>query len=64
MFDMAHDAALGIPVENGTYPEGEEGIQKSIAVICKKIREGLATAIMKSYAGNVLKQEGFASKPP
>lgn len=61
MFDAAHDAALGVHVEHGTYPEGEEGIQKSLRTICRKIREGLATAVMKSYAGNVLKQAGFPS---
>lgn len=61
MYNSAHDAALGVPVENGTYPEGEEGIQKSLNEICRKIREGLATAVMKSYAGNVLKQAGFPS---
>jgi hypothetical protein len=59
MFGPQHDAALGIPVTNGTYPEGEEGIQLSLRTICKKIREGMATAVMKSYAGNVLKTAGF-----
>lgn len=59
MFDAGIDARTGIPVVNELYPEGEAGIQKSLGVICKKIREGAATAVMKSYAGNVLKQAGF-----
>lgn len=59
MFTAADDAAVGIPVVTGAYPEGEEGIQKSLAVICKKIYEGAATAVMKSYAANLMKQSGF-----
>jgi hypothetical protein len=53
------DVGAGIPVVVEPYPEGEEGIQKSLAVICRKIREGMASAAMKSFAGNVLKLYGF-----
>jgi hypothetical protein len=59
MFSAETDKAVGIPVVNEVYPSGEQGIQKSLGVVCKKIREGAATAVMKSYAGNVLKQAGF-----
>lgn len=59
MFDASHDAALGIPVQHGHYPDGETGIRKSVNAICQKIGQGKATAVMKSYGGNVLKQAGF-----
>lgn len=59
MFTPADDQGLGIPVVNESYPDGEAGIQKSLAFICKKIREGAPTAIMKSFAGNVLREAGF-----
>jgi hypothetical protein len=53
------DKIAGLPVATEAYPEGEEGIQKSLAAMCRKIREGMSTAVMKSFAGNVLKQYGF-----
>lgn len=56
MFTAETDRSLGLPVVHEPYPEGEAGIQKSIAVICTKIREGMVTAVMKSFAGNVLRQ--------
>lgn len=59
MFGAGADLGAGIPVVNGVYPEGEAGIQKSLHVMCRKIREGMATAVMKSFAGNVLKEYGF-----
>lgn len=59
MFSAETDKAVGIPVTNEPYPSGEPGIQKSLGVVCKKIREGAATAVMKSYAGNVLRQAGL-----
>lgn len=59
MFGAASDIGAGIPVVNEVYPEGEEGIQKSLSVMCRKIREGMPTAVMKSFAGNVLKEYGF-----
>jgi hypothetical protein len=59
MFTAADDAALGLKVEHGVYPDGEEGIQKSLVTICRKIKEGCVTAVMKSYAGNLMKENGF-----
>lgn len=60
MFTAADDAnVLGLPVKHEAYPEGEEGIQKSLATICEKIREGAQTAVMKSYAANLMRQAGF-----
>jgi hypothetical protein len=59
MFNEATDMMLGIPVVHSAYPDGEEGIQKSISVICEKIREGAPTAAMKSFAGNMMKEAGF-----
>jgi hypothetical protein len=59
MFNEATDMMLGIPVVHSAYPDGEEGIQKSLAVICEKIREGAPTAAMKSFAGNMMKEAGF-----
>lgn len=58
MFSAETDRSLGLPVVHERYPEGEEGIQKSIKVVCTKIREGMITAVMKEFAGNVLKQTG------
>ncbi len=55
------DARAGIPVKREPYPEGEPGIQKSLAEIARKVREGASTACMKSFAGNVLKQAGSPS---
>jgi hypothetical protein len=57
------DAQLGVPVQRSAYPEGEEGIQKSLSVMAQKIREGYSTAAMKSFAGNVLRQMGFPKTP-
>jgi hypothetical protein len=59
MFTAAHDAAAGIPVVNEVYPPGEKGIGKSLETMCRMIREGSATAIMKSFAGNLLRQAGW-----
>jgi hypothetical protein len=56
MFTAETDRSLGLPVVHEPYPGGEAGIQKSIATICTKIREGMITAVMKSFAGNVLRQ--------
>jgi hypothetical protein len=56
------DQQLGLPVVRERYPSGEDGIQKSIKTICTKIREGMATAVMKSYAGNVFRQSGTLQK--
>ncbi len=56
MFSAETDRSLGLPVVHEPYPDGEAGIQKSIKTICTKIREGMVTAVMKSFAGNVLKQ--------
>ncbi len=58
MFTAETDRSLGLPVVHEPYAQGEEGILKSIRTICTKIREGMATAVMKSYAGNVLQQSG------
>lgn len=59
MFSAETDRGLGLPVVHGVYQEGEAGIVgQSIPTVCKKIREGMVTAVMKSYAGNVLKQAG------
>lgn len=60
MFTHAADIGAGIPIEAVPYQEGNAGIVKqSLPTICKKIREGMQTAVMKSFAGNVLKQAGF-----
>lgn len=60
MFGASRDIAAGIPVTNEVYQEGEAGISKqSLPTMCRKIREGMATAVMKSFAGNVLKEYGF-----
>lgn len=56
MFTAETDRSLGLPVVHERYPSGEEGIQKSIKTICTKIREGMVTAVMKEFAGNVLRQ--------
>jgi hypothetical protein len=56
MFTAETDRSLGLPVVHERYPDGEEGIQKSIKTICTKVREGMVTAVMKEFAGNVLKQ--------
>ena len=61
MVSAADDMAQGIPVERSEYPEGEAGIQKSLRKMCVKIREGATTAIMRSYAGNLLQQAGSPS---
>lgn len=61
MFSAQDDASAGIPVVHEAYPDGEAGIQKSLRVICQKVSEGAKTSVMKSYAGNVLKQAGFPS---
>jgi hypothetical protein len=59
MFTAETDRSLGLPVVHMPYKEGEAGIsEQSIPTICKKIREGMITAVMKSYAGNVIKQSG------
>jgi Transglutaminase-like superfamily len=55
----ASDRALGIPVDRHAYPPGEKGIVHSLEVIARKVRAGSSTAVMKSFAGNVLKQAGF-----
>lgn len=59
MFTAQDDAGLGLPVVHEPYPDGEEGIQKSLAAMCVKIREGAPTAAMKSFAGNMMKDAGF-----
>lgn len=60
MFGPHSDRAAGIPVVNEVYMSGEAGIaRQSLPVMCRKIREGMATAVMKSFAGNVLKEYGF-----
>jgi hypothetical protein len=59
MFSHADDIRAGVPIVTETYADGEPGIQKSLAEICRKVREGAPTAVMKSFAGNVLKQAGF-----
>ena len=48
------DARAGIPVTREPYPEGEDGIQMSLADIARRVRQGGSTAAMKSFAGNVL----------
>lgn len=61
MFTQADDAGLGVPVVHEPYPDGEEGIQKSLAVMCMKIRDGAPTVAMKSFAANLMKAAGFPS---
>lgn len=57
---VARDRAAGIPVTNEVYRPGDAGIsEQSLPLMCRKIREGMATAVMKSFAGNVLKEYGF-----
>jgi transglutaminase-like putative cysteine protease len=51
--------AAGINFQRESYPEGEEGIQKSLRAICQKVREGAPTPVMRSFAGNILRQAGF-----
>lgn len=41
------------------YGDGEQHIQYSLEQIAQRTREGYDTAVMKSFAGNVLKQYGF-----
>lgn len=53
------DDNAGVRVVRESYPEGEAGIQKSLRTICAKVREGAPTPIMRSFAGNVLRQAGF-----
>jgi hypothetical protein len=60
MFGAHSDRAAGIPVTNEVYHSGEKGIAgQSLPMMCRKIREGAPTAVMKSFAGNVLKEYGF-----
>lgn len=61
MFDPSVDIALGIPVEHRAYADGEAGIQDSLKMICKKVRQGMTTAAMQSFAGNVLVRAGAPS---
>lgn len=53
------DDNAGARVVRESYPEGEAGIQKSLREICARVREGAPTPIMRSFAGNVLRQAGF-----
>jgi len=59
LFTAADDAKLGVKVVHSRYPDGEEGIQKSLATICQKIRDGAPTAAMKSFAANVMREYGL-----
>ena len=48
-----------IPYVREPYPDGEAGIQKSLQTICAKVREGAPTPLMRSFAGNILRQASF-----
>lgn len=55
----AQDAALGVPIERTTYADGDAGIVgQSIPGICRRIREGMTTAVMQSVAANALLEAG------
>jgi hypothetical protein len=43
------DDSAGTPVLREPYPEGEAGIQKSLVMICQKVREGAPMPIMRSF---------------
>jgi hypothetical protein len=48
-----------VPFLRQPYPDGEEGIQFSLAKICEKVRETAPTPIFRSFAGNMLRQAHF-----
>jgi len=53
------DDNVGARVVRESYPDGEAGIQKSLQTICAKVREGAPTPLMRSFAGNILRQAKF-----
>jgi transglutaminase-like putative cysteine protease len=48
-----------VPFLRESYPDGEDGIQKSLAKICEKVRESAPTPVFRSFAGNILRQALF-----
>jgi hypothetical protein len=55
----ADDVRAGVKVKRRRYPDGEEGILMSLSEICRLAREGSITAVMRSFAGKILKEAGF-----
>jgi len=52
-------SSAGVPYLRESYPDGEEGIQKSLHKICEKVREAAPMPIFRSFAGNILRQAMF-----
>lgn len=54
-----NDARSGVNIKRRRYPDGEEGILLSLREICRLAREGSVTAVMRSFAGKILREAGY-----